>query len=53
VLDWGVSQETIESLLGGPMPNPLTKVKDHCFEVGLNFEVVKPALQAEIDKNMP
>jgi len=53
VLDWGVSQETIENILGGPMPNPLTKVKDYCFEVGLNFEEVKPAIQAEIDKIMP
>ena len=50
VLDWGVPQETIESILGGPMPNPLTKVKDHCIEVGLNFEEIKPAIQAEIDK---
>jgi len=53
VLDWGVSQETIESILGGPMPNPLTKVKDHCFEVGLSFEEVKPAIQIEIDKVAP
>ena len=37
VLDWGVPQETIESILGGPMPNPLTKVKDYCTEQGLNF----------------
>ena len=53
VLDWGVSQETIESILGGPMPNPLMKVKDHCLENGLNFEVIKPAIQVEIDKVMP
>lgn len=53
VLDWGVSQETIENILGGAMPNPLTTVKDHCFEVGLNFEEVKPAIQAEIDKIAP
>jgi hypothetical protein len=53
VLDWGVSQETIENILGGPMPNPLTKVKDHCFEVGLSFEEVKPAIQVEIDKIAP
>ena len=53
VLDWGVSQETIERIIGGPMPNPLTKVKDHCLEVGLNFEEVKPAIQAEIDKVAP
>jgi len=53
VLDWGVSQETIEGILGGPMPNLLTKVKDHCLAVGLNFEEVKPAIQAEIDKVTP
>jgi len=53
VLDWGVSQETIEGILGGPMPNPLTKVKDHCLAVGLNFEEVKPAIQVEIDKITP
>ena len=53
VLDWGVSQDAIESILGGPMPNPLTKVKDYCLEVGLNFEEVKPAIQAEIDKVAP
>ncbi|MGD8405932.1 MAG: hypothetical protein PVJ21_19915 [Anaerolineales bacterium] len=53
VLDWGVPQETIESILGEPMPNPLTKVKDYCFEVGLSFEEVKFAIQAEIDKIAP
>jgi len=53
VLEWGVPQEVIESILGGPMPNPLTKVKDYCFEVGLNFEEVKFAIQAEIDKTAP
>ena len=53
VLDWGVPQEIIEGILGGPMPNPLTKVKDHCLELGLSFEEVKPAIQAEIDKVSP
>jgi len=53
VLDWGVPQETIESILGGPMPNPLTKVKDHCFEAGLSFEEIKLDLQIEIDKVAP
>jgi hypothetical protein len=53
VLDWGVSQETIESILGIQMPNPLTKVKDYCTEQGLDFEVIRPAIQAEIDKVTP
>lgn len=53
VLDWDVSRETIESIIGGPMPNPLTKVKDYCVEVGLSFEEVKLAIQTEIDKMAP
>ncbi len=50
ILDWGVSQEVIEQVMGKPMPNPLTKVKDFCAEQGLDFESIKPALQAEVDK---
>ncbi len=50
ILNWGVSQEVIEQVMGAPMPNPLTKVKDFCTEQGLDFETVKPALQAEVDK---
>lgn len=53
VLDWGVSQAVIEDILGGPLPDPLTKVKDYCTEKGLNFEEIKPAIQAEIDKVAP
>jgi hypothetical protein len=50
VLDWGVPQETIEQIIGSTLPNPLTKVKDYCTEKGLDFEAIKPAIQAEIDK---
>jgi hypothetical protein len=50
VLDWGVSQKIIEQVMGIPMPNPLTKVKDYCTEKGLDFETIKTALQAEVDK---
>jgi hypothetical protein len=51
VLDWGGgSQEVIEQVIGAPMPNPLTKVKDFCTEKGLDFEVIRPALQVEVDK---
>ena len=53
VLDWGVSQATMETIIGGPMPNPLTKVKDYCAEQGLNFEEIRPAIQAQIDKVAP
>jgi hypothetical protein len=37
-------------VMGIPMPNPLTKVKDYCTEKGLDFETIKTALQAEVDK---
>ncbi len=51
VLGWGVSQATIEKVLGMPMPAaPGMKVKDYCTEKGLNFETIRPALQAEVDK---
>jgi hypothetical protein len=50
VLDWGVPQATIEGILGVPLPNPLTKIKDFCTEQGLNFEEIRPALQAEINR---
>ena len=51
VLSWGVSQATIEKVLGMPMPAaPGMKVKDYCTETGLNFETIRPALQAEMDK---
>jgi hypothetical protein len=51
VLGWGVSQATIEKVLGMPMPAaPGMKVKDYCTEKGLSFEVMRPALQAEVDK---
>ena len=51
VLGWGVSQATIEKVLGTSMPAaPGMKVKDYCTEKGLNFETIRPALQAEVDK---
>ncbi len=51
VLGWGVSQVTIEKVLGTSMPAaPEMKVKDYCTEKGLNFETIRPALQAEVDK---
>ncbi len=51
VLGWGVPKATIDKVLGVPMPvAPGMKVKDYCTEKGLNFETVRPALQAEVDK---
>jgi len=53
LLDWGVSQEFIESAIGGPLPAPGVKVKDYCTEANLNFEEIKVVLQAEIDRVNP
>jgi len=51
VLGWGVSKATIEQVLGTSMPSAqTTKIKDYCTEKGLNFETIRPALQAEVDK---
>ena len=53
LLAWGVSQETIEGLIGAPMPDPAMTVKDYASANSLDFETLKPALQAEVDKVKP
>jgi len=53
LLAWGVPQETIEGLIGAPMPDPAVTLKDYASANGLNFETLKPALQAEVDKVKP
>lgn len=50
LLDWGLPVETIETVLGGKMPVPAVTIKDHCTAQGLDFESIKAALQAEVDK---
>ena len=50
LLNLNLPQATIEQVIGGPMPEPLTRVKNYCATQGLEFEIVKEALQAEIDK---
>jgi len=51
ILGWGVSQATIEGILGKPMPvEATTLLKDFCTANSLDFETIKPALQAEVDK---
>ncbi len=53
LITWGVSQETIEGILGAPMPDPAMKIKDYAAANGLDFETLKPALQNEVDKVAP
>ena len=49
LLDWGVPEETIASIIGDEVFNPLSKVRDYCDENGLEFSTIKAALQAEVD----
>ncbi|MEI7847551.1 MAG: hypothetical protein WCK35_17245 [Chloroflexota bacterium] len=51
ILGWSVLQASIEQVLGMPLPaDKATTVKDFCTANNLNFETIKPALQAEVDK---
>ena len=52
LLDWGVSQATIEEIIGGPLPDPAMKVKDYATAQGLDFETLKLALQAAVDNQV-
>ena len=51
LLEWGLDEETIEQVLGMPMPSARgVTVRDFCQQNGLAFETVKTALQVELDK---
>jgi hypothetical protein len=50
LLDLGLPQSMIEQVIGGTMPEPLTRVKDYCSLHELEFETIKEALQVELDK---
>lgn len=51
LLDWGVTQPTIEEILGGAMPAPQTLIKDYMTQKGLEFSSVKTQFQAEVDQH--
>jgi hypothetical protein len=53
LVTWGVPQSIIEQLIGARMPDPAMALKDYASANGLNFETLKPALQAEVDKAKP
>ena len=53
LIRWGVPQETIEQIIGMPMPDPAMKVKDFATANGLDFETIKTQLQVEVDKVKP
>lgn len=47
---WGVPQPVIEQIIGAAMPAPAMALKDYASANGLDFESIKTALQAEVDK---
>ena len=53
LIRWGVPKETIEQIIGAPMPDPAMKVKDYVTANGLSFETIKTQLQVEVDKVKP
>lgn len=50
LIDWGVSIEAIETILGDTLPEPSMIVKDYVSAKGLEFSSVKTLLQTEVDK---
>jgi hypothetical protein len=50
LLSWGVPSVVIEQLIGGALPDPAMTLKDYASAHSLDFETLKPALQAEVDK---
>jgi hypothetical protein len=50
LLDWGMPKETIEMLLGEPMPAAQILVKDFANSKGITFSELKGQIQAEVDK---
>ena len=50
LLDWGLTQETIETVIGIAMPDPSLRLRDYLNGTGVRFSEVKDKLQAELDK---
>jgi len=49
LLEWGLSEEYIEAVIGEDIPAEDITVRDFVAGIGLEFEPVKEALQAKID----
>ncbi len=50
LLDWGVSEDAIQKVIGGELPALSTSVKDFVTGKGLEFSAIKSQLQAEVVK---
>jgi hypothetical protein len=51
LVDWGVSEETVEAILGEDMPASQILIKDYASSKGIAFPELKGKLQAEVDKH--
>jgi hypothetical protein len=51
LLDWGVTSEEIATLLGEPMPEVTSLIKDYVASKGLDFSTLKGKIQADVDKH--
>lgn len=50
LLDWGVSKEAIQKVIGGDLPLASLGIKDYVTGKGLEFSPIKTALQAEVNQ---
>lgn len=50
VLDWGVTEEAIQSIINEKLPNVVMTIKDYCAEKEIEFSIVKTAIQEKIDE---
>jgi hypothetical protein len=50
VLDWGVSKEVVQKVIGDNLPLTSAIIKDYVTGKGLEFTTIKTQLQAEVDK---
>ncbi len=50
LLDWGVTDEEIERIIGKSMPNATLAVRDFCEQQGIEFSTIKTELQIIVDK---
>lgn len=49
LLSWGASKANVEKIIGMPMPaDAAANIKNFCASNNLDFETIKPALQAEV-----
>ncbi len=52
LLEWGITVESIEGVIGDDLPNKLMSVRDYCTENQIDFSLVKTELQEIIDNSL-